>query len=104
MLLGRAGTVLFRLDWPPSQIFFKVLSPGGWVGPDRAPPSPSREFARPGAESQKSSALSKMGVTAGWTIAVVCALVLAVLLFGAWGTAGGSSVQILALRQSSGGE
>eukprot|EP00667_Euglena_gracilis_P000851 EG_transcript_851 len=37
-------------------------------------------------EAQKSSALAAMAVTAGWTIAMVCALVLAVLLLSAWGT------------------
>lgn len=47
-------------------------------------------LARPGAVAEKSAALAAMAVTAAWTVAVVCALMLAVLLLSAWGTAGGS--------------
>eukprot|EP00667_Euglena_gracilis_P006163 EG_transcript_6210 len=37
-------------------------------------------------EAQKNSTLDVMGVTAGWTVAVVLTLLLAVLGLGAWGT------------------
>lgn len=84
---GRTPAILHGWGWGHGDGAIPVPPVAVWMGDRWVPPPPLEH--RPCPDALKAKHLSAMSTTAGWTIGVVLALLLAVLLVSAWGTARG---------------